>query len=401
MKLLFLTPALPYPPLAGNAMIALNHIRRLAERHTVDLISFKDPGKVDDLGELSCCRHIQLVDRPPAWRMFLNMVEDVPQYIPFGVSRLRSKEMTQVVASRATQENYEAIFFQLSEMAQFRPRGFAGVSIWGLEDPPVLKYQRMEVMYPRYLKPLNRDRMARHKRYEMLQAPYFDCIVFVNQADARDYRQILKDAELDWVPSGIDDSGFSPAADVLRRDGMIVITGNMFHPPNVDAVEYFCREIFPEVSRRVPAANLWLVGSRPVRAVSKWADDPRIKVTGFVPDVRPYLRRARVSACPVRLRIGTQTKVLEAMACGTPVVTSAAGNHGIGGVSGEHLYVADDPSQFADRVVALLRGERWEELSRNGRRFVVGNFSWEASTAKLEGIMEHLVDARMASSASV
>ena len=172
------------------------------------------------------------------------------------------------------------------------------------------------------------------------------------------------------------------------------MTGNMYHPPNVDAVEFFCIDIFPLICQRDPSANLWLVGANPVATVRKWARDPRIKVTGFVPGVRTYLREAMVSVCPVRLRIGAQTKILEALACGTPVVTTSAGNYGIGAVAGQHLYVADDPREFADRVVSLLSAEEWNELSQNGQRFVRDNFSWENSSAKLEQIVERLMNGK-------
>jgi glycosyltransferase involved in cell wall biosynthesis len=127
-----------------------------------------------------------------------------------------------------------------------------------------------------------------------------------------------------------------------------------------------------------------------VSRVRKWTRDPRIKITGFVPDIRPYLSEAMVSVCPVRLRIGTQTKVLEALACGTPVVTTPAGNHGIGAISGEHLYVADDPVSFADKVVTLLTTRKWSILSEKGRRFAEDNFTWEKSAEKLEKILEQL-----------
>jgi len=79
------------------------------------------------------------------------------------------------------------------------------------------------------------------------------------------------------------------------------------------------------------------------------------------------------------------------LACGVPVVTSSAGNHGIGATSGEHLYVADDPAEFADKIVALLKGEKWSELSQSGRRFVENNFTWAKSALKLEQILEHLI----------
>jgi len=246
-------------------------------------------------------------------------------------------------------------------------------------------------MYPWYSRPLVWSWIDRLKEYERRQASRFDRVILVNREDSREYKNIVGNARSDWVPSGIDADVFCPSDEIPRRDGMIVITGNMYHTPNVDAVEFFCRDVFPLVCKRVPSATLWLVGARPVRRIRKWTRDSRIRVTGFVPDIRPYLQQAMVSACPVRLRIGTQTKILEALACGTPVVTSSAGNHGIGATSGEHLYVADDPIEFADRIVVLLRGERWTELSQKGRRFVEDNFTWEKSVEKLEQILEQLV----------
>ena len=94
-----------------------------------------------------------------------------------------------------------------------------------------------------------------------------------------------------------------------------------------------------------------------------------------------------VSVCPIRLGVGTQTKVLEAMSMGTPVVTTSDGNHGISGVSGVDLFVADSPTEIADRVVNLLRGNNWDKLSYNGRKFVTENFNWDLCSNKFESIL--------------
>lgn len=391
MRLLFVAPAVPYPPLTGSASIALNHIRHLAVCHTVDLISFKDRKNPNELGDLSrWCSNIELVDRPPRWRVLINMLSRFTRDPHPEVTRARSAEMSEIVSRRLASATYDVVLFQLVQSAQFRPSWYEGPTIWNLEDPLALKSQRMLPMHPWYSQPLVRSWIGRLKEYDRRQASRFDRVIFVNKEDSGEYKSIVSEARSDWVPSGVDAEAFCPSGEIARREGMIVITGNMFHTPNVDAVEFFCREVFPLVSEQVPSANLWLVGARPVSRVRKWARDPRIKVTGFVPDIRPYLQQAMVSACPVRLRIGTQTKILEALACGTPVVTSSAGNHGIGATSGEHLHVADDPIEFADRLVALLRGERWTELSQNGRSYVKDNFTWEKSAEKLEKILGEL-----------
>lgn len=392
MRLLIVTSAVPYPPLTGSALITLHHIKGLAVRHTVDLISFRSRKNSNELGDLGrWCNNIELVNRPPRWQILITMLSRMTRDPHPSISRVKSAEMSEVINRRLANATYDVVLFQLLQMAQFRPSWYRGPTIWSHEDPPALKCLRMLPMYPWYSRPLVWSWIDRLKEYERRQASRFDRVILVNREDSREYKNIVGNARSDWVPSGIDADVFCPSDEIPRRDGMIVITGNMYHTPNVDAVEFFCRDVFPLVCKRVPSATLWLVGARPVRRIRKWTRDSRIRVTGFVPDIRPYLQQAMVSACPVRLRIGTQTKILEALACGTPVVTSSAGNHGIGATSGEHLYVADDPIEFADRIVVLLRGERWTELSQKGRRFVEDNFTWEKSVEKLEQILEQLV----------
>lgn len=391
MKLLFVEPTLPYPPLTGSALITLNHIRHLSIRHTVDLISFRNRKRPDSLGDLPhLCHHIELVDRPPRWRVLLNMLVRIFSDPHPYISRIWSPKMAEAVDRRLAEETYDVVLFQLVQSAQFRPDWYQGPTIWNLEDPLALKIQRMLSTDPWYSRPLHRNLVNRLISYDTTQGPRFGRVTFVNKEDAADYKAIVNHARTDWIPHGIDDVPCHLPEEIPRQRGMIVITGNMFHMPNVDGVEFFCRKIFPLICEREPSANLWLVGARPVRRVKKWARNSRIKVTGYVPDVRVYLRRAMVSACPVRLKIGTQTKILEALACATPVVTTSAGNHGIGASSGEHLYVADDPSEFAGRVVELLRGEKWQELSQKGRQFVQDNFTWSQSALKLERILEQL-----------
>ena len=394
MRILFVSPAAPYPPRIGSAVITLNQIRVLSARHTIDLISFKDRAQSSDLGELPCwCNKILLVERPARWRVVLSMVSRVFVDPLREISRARSSEMSRVVAERLAGGNYDIALFQTIRAAQFRPDSYSGPTMWSLEDPPALKTEKMLAMFPWCCRPLYRQRIRQLRRYDIKHAKKFGCVTFVNREDAQDYMNAVPGASADFVPHGVDqESAYS--ANSNRRKGMIVITGNMYHPPNVDAVEFFCRDIFPLICQRDLSANLWLVGANPVARVRKWARDPRIKVTGLVPDVRTYLREATVSVCPVRLRIGAQTKILEALACGTPVVTTSAGNYGIGAVPGQHLHVADDPEEFADRVVSLLSAEKWNELSHGGQGFVRDNFSWENSTAKLEQIMKRLMNGK-------
>jgi polysaccharide biosynthesis protein PslH len=392
MKLLFVTPNLPYPPHTGSELLAYHHIRQLAQRHTIDLISFKGR-RNSDLGELpEWCHHIQLIDQPPRWQVLLKLLAGVIADWPFPVSHYHSNKLARMIRQQIATHDYDVVLFQLIEMAQFRPRDYHRPTVLCMEDPLVLKYRQRSPWNPAWYAPLlTRYEAARLKRYEQKHVVRFNRTLLLNPADVQEYGRVLRNTKLAWVPYGVDANHFHFADKTLRREGMIIITGNMNHPPNIEAVEYFCGTVFPKVKQRISQANLWLVGANPVIAVSKWAADSQIHVTGFVPEMSAYLQQAMVSVCAVQLETGSQTKILEALACGTPVVASSAANHGIGAVSGQHLYVADSSAEFAERVISLLQGERWTELSRNGRQFVLDNFTWEISAAKLDAILAQVV----------
>ena len=174
------------------------------------------------------------------------------------------------------------------------------------------------------------------------------------------------------------------------RKKTIIFSGNMYHPPNVDGAIFLLKDIFPLIIQQHPHAILWIVGANPdnriYKAAEKFGDN--VVVTGRVENIDDYIKCSTVSICPVRLKIGVQTKILEALSWGTPVVTTSAGNSGINGVTGTHLWVEDTPELIAKRVCDLLKGHDWPKLSKQGRLLVTENFSWKGSVAHLE---QHIV----------
>jgi glycosyltransferase involved in cell wall biosynthesis len=188
---------------------------------------------------------------------------------------------------------------------------------------------------------------------------------------------------------GVDADYFSPLPDAVRKDDRIVFTGQMSSPPNVKGIRLFCDEVLPLIAARRPAVQLWIVGANPAPEVRALAGrDPRIHVTGFVKDMRDFLRTARVSVCPVSLNYGAQTKILEAMACALPVVTWSTTNTGIGAIPGTHLLVAETSADFADNVVRLLDSpDYWQDMSFRARNFIETERSWLIVTERLEQLL--------------
>jgi glycosyltransferase involved in cell wall biosynthesis len=166
-----------------------------------------------------------------------------------------------------------------------------------------------------------------------------------------------------------------------------VFTGVMDYAPNVDAVVWFCERVLPKIRERAPAATFTICGSRPTPAVQALAALPGVTVTGRVADVRPYLAAAEVAVVPIRMARGIQNKVLEAMAMGLPCVSAARSGIEVAGDSG--LYVADEPDEFAARVLALLGdSELRAGAGRAARAAVERHYSWQRQLAGLDAILE-------------
>lgn len=202
-------------------------------------------------------------------------------------------------------------------------------------------------------------------------------------------RQILAalepSARIDVIENGVDVAYFSQAKGLpgsQRRN--LVYVGLMEYHANVDAVTYFAREIWPSVRQRRPELEFVIVGARPTPEVMALAKQPGIKVTGTVDDLRPYYREALAAVVPLRVGGGTRLKILEAMATGTPVISTALGAEGLSVTHGAELLLADTPTAMADAVANLYEDSSlWQLLSENGKRLVLSHYDWTVIGEKL------------------
>jgi glycosyltransferase involved in cell wall biosynthesis len=200
-----------------------------------------------------------------------------------------------------------------------------------------------------------------------------DGVLAVSQKEADLINDLLWDPALAWSVPDFEDtaSTFEPFS---RRRGLVCI-GSFEHPPNVDAVGHLCRDILPLIDPAVLAKHpVWIVGNKlsdEVRGFSR--DLENVHMVGWVPSVRPYLERARISVVPLLYGAGTKRKLVQALATGTPTVSTTIGVEGLGLQHREHVLVADDPAEFAASVSTLLSDSRlWTRLARAGRKHVKG-----------------------------
>ncbi len=194
-----------------------------------------------------------------------------------------------------------------------------------------------------------------------------DAVITVTEDD----RQTLQ-KELPYKPSFVlpnvhdivpVEAGFNERKDLL-------FVGGFNHTPNVDAMLYFCREIFPAVKKAIPGIKLWIVGSNPTDEVKALAGDS-VVVTGWVKETKPYLDQSRISIVPLRYGAGMKGKVGEALSHGLPVITTPVGSEGMGIASGEHAIVVESPEEWVQQITRLYHDEAlWNHLSKNGQDLI-------------------------------
>ena len=235
------------------------------------------------------------------------------------------------------------------------------------------------------LRALWRNQTEKMRRFESEALGRFDVVVAVSERDARAFRGECESVRTAVIPTGVDLDFFrfhEPAS-----DNRVVFCGSMDWLANQEAVNFFLDEIWEPIAARVPDAQMTVIGRTPPPALVERATRRAVNwtFTGYVDDVRPYMRGAAVSVIPMRVGGGTRLKVYEAMAAGTPIVSTAIGVEGLPLVDGAHYLQADDPAAFSDAVVALLQDRsRRVTMARSARALVESRFSFVAAARVFE-----------------
>jgi glycosyltransferase involved in cell wall biosynthesis len=224
-----------------------------------------------------------------------------------------------------------------------------------------------------------------------LKTGYYKAVCATSGEDAAALEQLagLSAGAVEVVSNGVNAAYFAPGDQ--READTVIFSGKMSYHANAAAARYFIKNIWPLVRFARPNARLWVVGSRPPQDLIEVSGKHGIKVTGQVADMRDYLRRASVAVAPMVYSVGIQNKVLEAMACATPVVATGDIQRSIEAETGValELVAPGNPTDFAGKVVDLLQNPKdASALGERGRDFVTTNYTWEKAANRLEQLWQ-------------
>lgn len=400
--LLFLAHRIPYPPNKGDKIRSWHLLRHLAQRYHVHLGTFIDDADdwqyVDKVKQV--CADAHFAGLSPR-RARLRSLGGLFAGRPLTLDYYRDAGLQSWVTETMRKRRIGKVLVFSSAMAQFIAPSHATSTLQAAEARRVIdfvdvdsdKWAQYASSKPWPMKWIYQWEADKLLDYERSVAASFDASLFVSPEEALLFRALAPESaeKIGHFSNGVDADYFSPSHGYANPFGAeeeaLVFTGAMDYWPNIDAVQWFAAEVFPQVRAQRPNAVFYIVGSRPAPQVEALAAQPGIRVTGTVPDVRPYLAHAHAAVAPLRIARGIQNKVLEAMAMARPVVVSPQALEGISARPGEEVLLAKDAQDFIGTLIRHL-GKPDAGLGSRAREKVLTHYSWPAHLAAVDALLE-------------
>lgn len=392
MRVLFVCHRLPFPPKRGGKIRPFNIIRHLTESGhsvTVGSLARSDQEWHEGQGLSEHCDKI-LVGRIGKFAPTARMIARLPTTVPSSMGYFYSPDLRRAIHEELQQNNYDLVFVHCSSVAQYIPRDLDVPSILDFGDMDSQKWLDYAT-YRRF--PLSMGFLLEGTklcREEKRLSRRFSLSTCTTRAELDTLQSFNSAPKTDWFPNGVDSEFFAPSESPYEPDEICFI-GRMDYYPNQQAMLNFCADVLPLIQSRRPGTRLTIVGAEPSSEIRKLHEKEGVTVTGTVPDVRDYVRRAALSVAPLSIARGTQNKILESMAMGVPVVCSDIAAGGVDANGEEHILTASTSAEFSSQVIRLLESpEERARLAIAARSRVLSNHNWSSSMQKLDGIIQSM-----------
>ncbi len=384
MNILFLATNYPYPPDTGHNLRTFNILKSLAQKHRVFFIGFtKNMSRVysdDPMHKLCTQVHIFTAPDDASWlRKMVSLFLNVFSLSPYIAEKYIICEVVNKIKEIINQHEIDLVHFDILHLARYS-------EIIG-SLPKVLTEHNVESERFRRLGRNSQNPFVKLYAYLQYKKLYkfekeacslFDACIAVSVHDREVLQKMSPGTRFVVLPNGVDTTYFAPSHEEMHQRS-IVWTGGMSDFYNREAMEYFCREIFPIIQVKIPELTVFVIGSDPPDSLVQLAKRFRgINILGYVDDIRPIVQASAVFIAPMLSGGGTKLKVLNAMSMGKVVVTTPVGAEGIEAEHGKEIIIADDSRSFANAVIDLLNEpNRVKRIGIRARKIIMNKYDWE------------------------
>jgi sugar transferase (PEP-CTERM/EpsH1 system associated) len=391
-KILFLAHRAPFPPNKGDKIRAYHILEHLSRNHEIWL-----GAAADDSADLE---HLAEARRRFAGAYFgalspvstaIHLAGAALTGAPASVARFRHRGLARWVNETLQRTQPDIVYVFSSAPAQY-VTGRLGARtklIVDFVDADAQKWREYAERSGPPMRWVYGAEFRRLVRFDSGALAQAQAGILVSETERRLFARFAPNEarKLLVISNGVDAQYFAPPPSPSGPGADIAFTGMMDYKPNVDAVVWFAREIFPMVRARRSDARFRIVGARPAQQVQALGALAGVEVVGAVEDVRPHLFGAAAVVAPLRIARGVQNKVLEAMAAGRPLVATSAALDGVGAEPGRDLLVADDAQAFAAAVADVLCGRAPPGLGASARAFALAHHQWSEVLAPLDALI--------------
>lgn len=403
MKILILTPQLPYPPQQGTSLRNFYIIRGLAaDQHQVSLLSFLEPNQTAVAEQIAplhqLCHQIETVPVPQRspWQRLMQLLRGRQ---PDMAHRLASAQFAQRLQQLLSQNAFDIVQIEGIELAAYLPliRARSRAKIVFDNHNAETELQRRNLQTDRrqprrwLAAAYSWVQVGRLARFERQACQTADWVTAVSAADEHHLQQLRLTTPVTVIPNCLDTQTYAhlPSQAAIPND--LLFSGKMDYRPNVDAVLWFADEVWPHILAKRPSARWVIVGQKPHPRLARLQQLPGVELTGWVEDVRPYLAGAAIFIMPFRVGSGTRLKLIEAMAAAKPIVSTAVGAEGFDVQPGHHLLIADSAADMATAVWQLLQHETdRQQLGAAAAKFAQ-QYDWRVVVPRFTAVYQQLI----------
>jgi sugar transferase (PEP-CTERM/EpsH1 system associated) len=400
MNILFLSHRVPFPPNKGEKIRTFHQVKHLLEQgHTVSILAPYE--KDQELAYFTALMQqfgvkAQGVKLGNKW---LRMLSGLLLDNALSVSNFYSTSLMTLFKQECLEQDYDVIICTASSMAEYVFNSDL-LSHNSLPNKPSLLMDFMDLdsdKWQQYCQratfPMNliyKREATLIARYEKKIFKHFNDCFFITETEKALFCEDDIDAShVHAIENGIDTDTFKPNP-VRRIQAHFLFTGVMDYAPNIDAVMWFVQHIWPAIIERWPVAQFNIVGMDPTDKVKALSQVDGIHVSGFVDDVMPYFDNSAIFVAPFRIARGVQNKVLQAFACGLPVVSTLMGAEGIRCEDQHDILLAEQPAEFVTHIAALLADEHfYHKISANALETIKAHYAWKSVLAPLDTVLQN------------
>ena len=400
MRIAYVVPYVPNQ-IRTRSYNLISQLASLGHEVTVFTLGSSMGDRIDAQRLKSCCREVHYYDQP-VWRSLLNSAAALPSRKPLQSVYSWQPVMARQIAQGASRNEFDIVHIEHlrgSCFGLFLKSSLPNMPVvWDSVDCISHLFQQAAVQSRSLFgKFMTRFELSRTRRAEGDLACRFDHVLVTAPPDRNTLLGLVppgkRPSEVSVLPNGVDLEYFHPSAEFERDPQTIIFSGKMSYHANISMAKYLVEAIMPRIWKFRPDAHLYVVGKDPAPAIKKMTRNPLITVTGTVNDIRPFLWRATVSVVPLLYGAGIQNKILEAMATGTPVVTTCQALPALQAQPGKDLFVADDPEDFSQAVLQLIANRDLQQKTGDAGLLYSRTFhSWTSIASQLVNIYQQVLD---------